>query len=58
MEIFRLDPPADVTTKDLVDLLILLQPHIEASTFYAAPENVKRMFKPSVFSESPSRCLN
>lgn len=58
MDIYRLDPPQDVTVKDLTDLFKLLQPHIDKKLFMQAPENVKRMFKPSVFSTSPSSAIN
>ena len=58
MDIYRLDPPADISLKDLTDLLVFIQPCIDLNTFLAAPENIKRMFKPSVYSTSPSNSLN
>lgn len=58
MGIYRLDPPPDVTLKDLTDLFVLLQVHIDNSMFVKAPDNVKRLFKPSVLGESPSNMVN
>lgn len=58
MDIYRLDPPADVTLKDIADLLALLQPMIDKKLFMQAPDNVKRLFKPSIYSTSPSSMLN
>lgn len=58
MNVYTLDPPPDVTVKDLTDLFVLLQPHIDKKLFMQAPENVKRMFKLSIFSASPSNMLN
>jgi hypothetical protein len=56
--IYTLDLPADLSLKDVADLLTLFQPHIDAALFNRAPANVRRLFKPSVFSESPSNMLN
>lgn len=58
MDIYKLDPPADTTLKDLTDLLTLLQPLIDAKLYAQAPANVKRLFKPSIYGSSPTNALN
>ncbi len=58
MNVYKLDMPPDVTLKDIADLFVLLQPHIDKKLFMQAPENVKRLFKLSIFSQSPSNMLN
>lgn len=58
MNVYKLDPPPDVSLKDLSDLFVLLQPIIDKKLFMQAPENVKRLFKLSIFSDSPSQMMN
>ena len=58
MDIYQLDPPPDVTLKDITDLLVFIQPCIDEKAFMAAPENIKRLFKPSVYSTAFSSALN
>lgn len=58
MNLYTFTPPADMTLKDLTDLVKLLQPHIDSKLFKQAPENVQRLFKPSIFSKSPSEMWN
>ena len=58
MQVYKLEPPSDVTIKDIADLFALLQPHIDSKLFRQAPDNVKRMFKLSIHSTSPSNMLN
>ena len=58
MDIYKLEPPADTTLKDITDLLALLQPLIDQKLYLQAPDNVKRLFKPSIYGASPSHSLN
>lgn len=58
MDIYKLEPPADTTLKDITDLLTLLQPLIDQKLYLQAPDNVKRLFKPSIYSASPSNSFN
>lgn len=56
--IYKFDPPADISVKDISDLIAFLQPHIDKKMYAQAPANIQRLFKPSVMNPSPSRMYN
>ena len=58
IERYTFDPPADLTIKDVADLFRVFAIEVDRSMYLNAPENVKRLFKPSIMSPSPSRMLN
>ena len=52
------DPPEKMTVEDLADLFRVFRVEIDDRVYHEAPANVKRLFKPSIFSPSPSRMIN
>ena len=55
---YMFDPPANMTIEDIADLFKVFRIEVDQAMYTEAPDNVKRMFKPSIFSPSPSRMLN
>ena len=55
---YTFDPPADITLKDFADLFRSFLVEVDHSVYKDAPDNVKRMFKPSIYGPSPSSSLN
>jgi len=57
-ERYTFDPPEEISVKDMTDLFRTLLVDIDKSIYMQAPENVKKMFRPSIFTKSPSKRLN
>lgn len=57
-ERYTFDPPKDLTLDDLADLFRLFRVEVDRKMYNEAPVHVQRLFKPSIFSSSPSKMVN
>jgi hypothetical protein len=52
---YQFDPPSDISLKDVTDLLRAYLMEIDKELYMRAPENVRRLFRPSILTPSPSK---